>query len=130
MEQRITDDLSSLLDVLPPEVTQVLAQINRYDELLEVILDLGRVPTARFTDGEYNIIRKWSEPTAYGTRVVQERYFSGGVDFTRIPSPPAKPAPDSIRTTVRRALQNPSGFVTGQRVWFSKLDAANCLPTG
>jgi len=58
MEQRITDDLSSLLDVLPPEVTQVLAQINRYDELLEVILDLGRVPTARFTDGEYNILNR------------------------------------------------------------------------
>jgi stage III sporulation protein SpoIIIAA len=54
--ERITDDLSSLLEILPPEITQVLGQIKRYDELLEVILDLGRVPTARFTDGEYNLL--------------------------------------------------------------------------
>ena len=56
MEQRITDDLSSLLAVLPPEIADALAEINRYDELLEVILDLGRVPTARFIDGEYTLL--------------------------------------------------------------------------
>jgi stage III sporulation protein SpoIIIAA len=56
MEQRITDDLSSLLAILPPEIAQTLTEINRYDELLEVILDLGRVPTARFTDGEYTLL--------------------------------------------------------------------------
>lgn len=56
MERRITDDLSSLLAVLPPEIADALAEINRYDELLEVILDLGRVPTARFIDGEYTLL--------------------------------------------------------------------------
>lgn len=71
MEQRITDDLSSLLEVLPPEVTQVLAQINRYDELLEVILDLGRVPTARFTDGEYNILNREVTPEDLDLIVLQ-----------------------------------------------------------
>ena len=52
MEQHITDDLSSLLAILPPEIAEALTEINRYNDLLEVILDLGRVPTARFTDGE------------------------------------------------------------------------------
>ncbi|MBI5300512.1 MAG: AAA family ATPase [Chloroflexi bacterium] len=42
------DDLDLLLDVLPPHVQSHLREINRNDELLEVILDLGRVPEARF----------------------------------------------------------------------------------
>ena len=44
----MTDDLDLLLNVLPPHVQMHLRQINRNDELLEVILDLGRVPEARF----------------------------------------------------------------------------------
>ncbi len=56
MNRQITDDLSSLLEILPPEVAQVIEQLNRNDELLEVIFDLGRVPTARFTDGEYTLL--------------------------------------------------------------------------
>ena len=50
--RRITDDLDAMLGVIPPQIAQRLTQINRQDELLEVILDLGRVPTARFVDGE------------------------------------------------------------------------------
>jgi stage III sporulation protein SpoIIIAA len=50
--QRITDNLQDLLGVLPSEITQKLSEINRHDDLLEVILDLGRVPTARYTDNE------------------------------------------------------------------------------
>jgi len=56
MEQRITDDLSSLLNILPPEITRALDDLNRYDELLEVIIDLGRTPSARFTDGEHVLL--------------------------------------------------------------------------
>jgi len=48
----ITDDLDAMLAVLPEEVRAALQRIGRRDELLEVILDLGRVPTARYTDGE------------------------------------------------------------------------------
>jgi len=58
MEQHITDDLFSLLAILPPEIAEALTEINRYNDLLEVILDLGRVPTARFTDGEYNLLNR------------------------------------------------------------------------
>jgi len=49
---RITDDLEVLLAVLPPHIQTALRQIGRGDELIEVILDLGRVPTARYTNGE------------------------------------------------------------------------------
>lgn len=31
-------------------------QINRSDDLIEIVLDLGRIPTARYTDGEYNLL--------------------------------------------------------------------------
>ncbi len=48
----ITDDLDALLTVLPEDICAALQRIGRRDELLEVILDLGRVPTARYTDGE------------------------------------------------------------------------------
>jgi len=40
------------MDVLPPTITEKLTEINRADDLLEVILDVGRVPTARFVDEE------------------------------------------------------------------------------
>ncbi len=51
-QKRITDDLHALLDVLPPAITQAVARENDSDNLLEIILDLGRVPTARFVDRE------------------------------------------------------------------------------
>jgi len=53
---RITDDLEAMLAILPQDVTRRLAEINRQDELLEVLLDLGRRPSARFVDGEVVLI--------------------------------------------------------------------------
>ncbi len=53
MERRITDDLEKLKAVLPVDLVQSLEALNRReDDLLEVILDQGRVPTARFIDEE------------------------------------------------------------------------------
>jgi len=52
MQKRITDDLEALMTVIPTELCERLRQLDRSDELLEVILDLGRVPTARYVDGE------------------------------------------------------------------------------
>jgi stage III sporulation protein SpoIIIAA len=50
--QATTDDLDALLEALPPEiVTRLRGFANRAD-LLEVVLDLGRRPEARFTHGE------------------------------------------------------------------------------
>ncbi len=53
MEQRkITDDLPALLSVLPEDLAQAAMAANDSDNLLEVILDLGRQPTARFVARE------------------------------------------------------------------------------
>ena len=46
--QRITDDLDRLIELLPRPVREALAQPERRDQLLEVVLDLGRVPEARY----------------------------------------------------------------------------------
>ena len=48
----IQDDLSALLDSLPPRVTNPLRQKDELHDLLEVILDLGRAPEARFPSGD------------------------------------------------------------------------------
>ncbi len=50
--QSIVDNLDSMMQVLPPEIREAVNAVNRRDDLLEVILDLGRVPTARYTDRE------------------------------------------------------------------------------
>ena len=52
MERRITDDIHELKQVLPPHLNAALDHIGNTDELLEIVLDLGRVPTARFVEGE------------------------------------------------------------------------------
>jgi stage III sporulation protein SpoIIIAA len=49
---QITDDLELLLGILPPPVQSALEQVNQSAELLEVVMDLGRLPEARFTWGE------------------------------------------------------------------------------
>ncbi|MGQ9502367.1 MAG: R3H domain-containing nucleic acid-binding protein [Anaerolineae bacterium] len=49
---KITDDLIALLNVLPPRVREALKELDRGDDLIEIVLDLGRLPEARFTDKE------------------------------------------------------------------------------
>ncbi|WP_392533568.1 R3H domain-containing nucleic acid-binding protein [Nostoc sp. C117] len=44
----ITDDLQKLLDILPQDLRQVLESHPKLDSLVEVVLDLGRRPEARF----------------------------------------------------------------------------------
>ncbi len=44
----ITDDLKQLLQILPPELGQVLENHPQLDNLVEVVMDLGRRPEARF----------------------------------------------------------------------------------
>lgn len=50
--QKITDDLDLLLAILPQRIRVALDQANRSAELIEVVMDLGRLPEARFTVGE------------------------------------------------------------------------------
>jgi len=56
MEKRkITDDLHALLDVLPPAIAHAVKDQNASEDLLEVILDLGRRPTARYVQSEVTL---------------------------------------------------------------------------
>jgi stage III sporulation protein SpoIIIAA len=55
---RITDNLDNLLGVLPPHIAKAVQKADNSDNLLEVILDLGRVPTARFVDQEIILSEK------------------------------------------------------------------------
>ncbi|MCL4560699.1 MAG: AAA family ATPase [Chloroflexi bacterium] len=54
-QRRITDDLHALLGVLPPHIVEAVTQANNSDNLIEIILDLGRIPKARFVDGELDL---------------------------------------------------------------------------
>ena len=46
--QRVTDDLDRLLALLPDAVQAELRTDERREQLLEVVLDLGRLPEARY----------------------------------------------------------------------------------
>src|SRR5512135_1872021 len=52
---KITDDLEALLQVLPLDIRRAVEKANNSENLLEIILDLGRVPTARFVDKEITL---------------------------------------------------------------------------
>ena len=53
--QRITDDLDRLLEVLPEPVRAALEPPEARQQLLEVVLDLGRVPEARYPGRAVNL---------------------------------------------------------------------------
>jgi len=50
--KKITDDLDLLLDILPPHISSVVHELDDSDNLLEIVMDLGRLPKARFVRGE------------------------------------------------------------------------------
>lgn len=54
-QRRITDDLPALFAVLPGEYISAVTANNNLDDLLEIIMDLGRLPMARFIDREFEI---------------------------------------------------------------------------
>ncbi len=55
MQQYITDDLDMLFDVLPPHIAEAVHAANQNENLLEIVLDLGRKPEARYTDSELTL---------------------------------------------------------------------------
>ena len=58
MFKRITDDLDALLERLPPYIAQPLRERENSSELLEVVLDLGRLPESRYPDREIVLSNK------------------------------------------------------------------------
>jgi stage III sporulation protein SpoIIIAA len=57
-QRQITDDLDALLGVLPEEIRKAVIKVNNSADLLEIIMDLGRVPTARLISGEVVLTEK------------------------------------------------------------------------
>lgn len=53
-ELRITDDLDTLLNVLPPSIAEAIRRIGRFNDLIEVVMDLGRLPESRYVSAEAN----------------------------------------------------------------------------
>src|SRR4051812_27784984 len=47
-QQRVTDNLQQLLQVLPPDIRMSVEAQPDQEDLLEIVLDLGREPEARF----------------------------------------------------------------------------------
>ncbi|HUV92780.1 MAG TPA: R3H domain-containing nucleic acid-binding protein [Anaerolineales bacterium] len=52
---KITDDLQALLALLSPDIIQAVEEANNSDNLLEIVMDLGRLPAARFIDKEVEL---------------------------------------------------------------------------
>lgn len=49
-EIKITDNLDELLNILPPDIAESLKKLKGLSDLIEVVMDLGRLPEARFED--------------------------------------------------------------------------------
>ncbi len=52
-EHVVTDDLDALLQALPPTIIAPLKELNNRVNLLEVVMDLGRRPEARYRGSEH-----------------------------------------------------------------------------
>jgi stage III sporulation protein SpoIIIAA len=52
------DDLGLLLKALPPDVLAAVGALTDPSQLIEVIMDLGRKPEARFTEGEVTLLER------------------------------------------------------------------------
>jgi stage III sporulation protein SpoIIIAA len=78
VERIITDDLSALLDVLPPHVKTSLQEQPDISQLTEVVLDLGRQPEGRFP--QHEIILSLREVTAEDIEYITSRISPFGGD--------------------------------------------------
>ncbi len=52
------DDLDALLAALPPEIVDAVHALPDRTALIEVVLDLGRRPEARFPDSEVTLLER------------------------------------------------------------------------
>ncbi|MBL8078037.1 MAG: AAA family ATPase [Anaerolineales bacterium] len=57
-QHRITDDLDVLLDVLPTFLRHAVEKVNNSDKLIEIVIDLGRLPSARYVENEITLSDK------------------------------------------------------------------------
>jgi len=78
LQKVITDDMDALLDIFPPHIHQPLCQQEDSSELLEVVLDLGRPPEARFPQRE--VVLNPKEVSEQDIEYVASRIGSFGDD--------------------------------------------------
>lgn len=78
MEQRISQDLNSLVEKLPLHIQEPLRQRADLNQLLEIVLDLGRQPEARFR--EEALVLHQREVAEEDIRYVTERISPFGED--------------------------------------------------
>ncbi len=58
-QHRITDNLEQLVEVLPPAIRDQIELEDHLEDLLEIVMDLGRTPEARFSE---RVVELDSEP--------------------------------------------------------------------
>jgi stage III sporulation protein SpoIIIAA len=58
LQKVVADDLEALLNVLPPLINQSISQQPDNRDLLEIVLDLGRLPQARYPQRELTLSQK------------------------------------------------------------------------
>lgn len=102
MQHAITDDLEALLVTLPPAIHDAVNSLENRNELLEIVMDLGRLPEGRFPDGE--VILSTQPVTDADLEYVVERIGEFGDDNRA-----------GIERTLHRisALRNRKGKVVG-----------------
>ena len=47
------DDIQALINVLPLKIAEVINENGNLDKLIEVVMDVGRIPLARYTSGDF-----------------------------------------------------------------------------
>jgi len=102
MQHTITDDLEALLVSLPPAIYDAVNRLENRSELLEIVMDLGRLPEGRFPEGEVILS---TQPVTYADlEYVVERIGEFGDDNRA-----------GIERTLHRisALRNRKGKVVG-----------------
>ena len=77
-QQIVTDDLDLLLEALPRHISDSLLEPERRVDLLEVVMDLGRLPEARYPGREVVLSR--SEVTEDDIQHVIDRIGDFGAD--------------------------------------------------
>src|SRR5213596_2548381 len=102
MQHAITDDLEALLATLPPGIHDAVNRLENRSDLLEIVMDLGRLPEGRFPEGE--VILSTQPVTNADLEYVVERIGEFGDDNRA-----------GIERTLHRisALRNRKGKVVG-----------------
>ena len=100
--RELIDDLDALLGALPPEIVAAIHALPNLTGLIEVVLDLGRVPEARFQDAEVTLLDR--EVTEADIALVVDKIGSFGDDNRA-----------GIERTLHRisAIRNRAGKIVG-----------------